>query len=94
MAGFGTITDVIAVEQPRSAVDFVEAVRMTCALIGDSPLLGAVFEFQRVEVPLSIRRMPVRGFRKYLVFYTVRPDVVVVLRVLHGARDLPELFGE
>ncbi len=33
-----------------------------------------------------------RAFRKYLVFYIPRSDGIEVVRVLHGARDLPAIF--
>jgi toxin ParE1/3/4 len=29
----------------------------------------------------------------YLILYRIDPDAVTVVRVLHGARDLPTLFG-
>lgn len=29
-------------------------------------------------------------FGKYLIFYRVKADAVEILRVLHGARKLPE----
>jgi plasmid stabilization system protein ParE len=34
----------------------------------------------------------VPGFESYLVFYVPSPGVVEVVRVLHGARDLPRLL--
>jgi len=34
----------------------------------------------------------VPGFESYLVFYVPSPGVVEVVRVLHGARDLPRFF--
>jgi hypothetical protein len=38
------------------------------------------------------RRVPVAGFPKHLVFYQSYPDEIVVLRIVHGARDLESLF--
>ena len=35
----------------------------------------------------------VKGFEKYLVFYRPLKDGIVVLRVIHGARDIEDLFG-
>jgi plasmid stabilization system protein ParE len=37
---------------------------------------------------------PAKGFEKYLVFYRVVPPMLGVVRVIHGAQDLPALFGE
>jgi toxin ParE1/3/4 len=47
----------------------------------------------------GLRFCPVSRFESYLVFYVPSPALVEVVRVLHGARDLPhlvdsELFGE
>lgn len=30
----------------------------------------------------------------YLIFYRIEPDAVVILRILHGARDLGDLLGD
>lgn len=32
------------------------------------------------------------SFRDYLIFYMPRPDGVEILRVVHGARELDDLF--
>jgi toxin ParE1/3/4 len=40
----------------------------------------------------NIRRMSISGFPKHLVFYRVEDREVLILRVLHGARDLESLF--
>ncbi len=36
-----------------------------------------------------MRRCTVVGFRNHLVFYGIEGDVVEVVRILHGARDIP-----
>jgi plasmid stabilization system protein ParE len=38
-------------------------------------------------------RVPVTGFPKHLIFYKVEGREVFVLRVIHGARDLENLFA-
>lgn len=43
--------------------------------------------------PLGARRVAVTGFPKHLVFYQSRGDEIVVLRIVHGARDLESLFS-
>ena len=32
------------------------------------------------------------GFPKHLIFYQVRKNEVLILRIVHGARDLESLF--
>jgi toxin ParE1/3/4 len=39
------------------------------------------------------RRVPVVGFSKHLVFYKSHESEILVLRVIHGARDLESLFS-
>ena len=39
------------------------------------------------------RRSPVAGFPKHLIFYRVREKEILILRVVHGARDLESLFS-
>jgi len=36
--------------------------------------------------------MSVPGFSKHLIFYTIESDRLLILRVVHGARDLESLF--
>jgi toxin ParE1/3/4 len=37
---------------------------------------------------------PVRGFERHLVFYRERDDGIEIVRVLHGARDIPSVMDE
>ncbi|HEX6005515.1 MAG TPA: type II toxin-antitoxin system RelE/ParE family toxin [Burkholderiales bacterium] len=37
--------------------------------------------------------MHVKNFDNHLIFYTVRPDGVSIVRVLHAARDWWSLLG-
>ena len=36
--------------------------------------------------------LPVRKFDNYLIFYRSTPEGLEIVRVVHGARDLPSLF--
>jgi len=42
----------------------------------------------------GLRRFPVHGFESYLIFYLPHPEGMDVIRVLHGARDIDNLFAE
>jgi len=39
----------------------------------------------------EIRSLVVAGFENYVVFYQVRKEDVFIVRLLHGARNLPDL---
>jgi hypothetical protein len=41
-----------------------------------------------------MRRWPVKGFEKILLFYFPLPDGLDLVRVVHGSRDLNRLFDE
>ena len=42
----------------------------------------------------GLRKLAVPGFRNYLIFFIETKDYVTVIRVLHGARDLPNVLKE
>ena len=41
-----------------------------------------------------MRRFLVRGFDNYLIFYLPQPGGIDVIRVLHGARDIDNIFAD
>lgn len=53
---------------------------------------GAPCKFTAPELR-GTRRMPVAGFAKHLIFYQFSESEILVLRVVHGARDLESLFS-
>ena len=71
----------IAADNSHRAVRFVQELRAAAERLGDMPrafpLLG---KYERA----GVRRHP---YRDYLVFYRIDTDRLVILRVLHGARD-------
>ena len=50
-------------------------------------VVGRLREFRSARLA-GLRSWPVPGFPKHLIFYRVDEDLVEVVRVLHGARDL------
>jgi len=42
----------------------------------------------------DMRRLPIEGFPKHLIFYRFdsATNTVIILRIIHGARDLPPLL--
>jgi toxin ParE1/3/4 len=83
----------IADDNLRAAEAFrltLERVRLTLA---DLPEIGRVYDFGNHELK-GLRMLPVPNFTKYLVFYVYREpeEEVEIIRVLHGARDIPALL--
>ena len=83
------IVEWIASENPVAARGFRAALDKLAATIGEHPRIGAL-KPQLASPPT--RFFPVRGF-PYVVVYTPDRDPPLIVRVLHGARDLLEVLG-
>ncbi|MDO8296126.1 MAG: type II toxin-antitoxin system RelE/ParE family toxin [Caulobacter sp.] len=77
------IADFIARDSPRRAIRFIAEIRATCEKLADAPFGHEL----QPQLQAGIRRA-VHG--RYLIFYSVNPDLIRVERILHGARDLKE----
>ena len=73
----------------EAADRLLRAAEDTFILIAKHPTLGSQRSFRKI---VGVRSRAVTGFKNYLVFYQLRGDKVVIVRVLHGMRDLPRLF--
>lgn len=56
------------------------------------PKIGAPLTLQRTELN-GLRKWRVKDFDNVLIFYLPRPDGVLIVRVLHAARDWWSLLG-
>jgi toxin ParE1/3/4 len=71
---------------------FLRAAERAFALLAAQPLMGQAYPHPRHS---ELRVWPIRRrFRKYLVFYRPIPGGVDIVRVLHGARDLPRVLQD
>ena len=89
----GQIVVTIADDQPAAAGRFVDAIERECEALRAFPRLGRARAF-RSPLLASLRSRPVSGFKSWLIFYRVLPDAIDVVRVLHGARDLPRVIDD
>lgn len=80
------IGDYIALDNPARAVTFIQEVRQHCEQIADGPMRYPA----RPELGATVR---VCGHGNYLIVFEPYGGGAVVLRVLHGARNLPGIFG-
>ena len=64
------------------------AIDQTFSFLAENPFAGP----SRTEFGVAMRSYPVRAYPHYLVFYLPLPDGVQVVRVMHGARNLPRFF--
>jgi len=80
------IGDYIAADNPLRALRFVRELRAQCQRITINPPGYRL----RTELGDGIRSC---AYGHYVIFFEAEPDAVVILRILHGARDLPAVFG-
>lgn len=80
----------IGKDNRRAAEAFREALQGVARLIGEHPLVGHARPDLARE---PYRFCVIRGF-PYVVAYDPTPARPVIVRVVHGARDLPEVLGE
>jgi toxin ParE1/3/4 len=59
--------------------------------IVETPGAGALCDFKSTALR-GLRRISLAGFPKHLLFYEFKEKKILVLRVLHGARDLESLL--
>ena len=79
------IGDYIARNNPPRAVSFIRQIRMRCVKITANPMAAPL----RHELGENIR-MVIVG--RYLIFYTTDSKMVRVERILHGGRNVLDLF--
>jgi len=69
------------------------AVDQTCSMLVNQPHAGVLYDSGLAQLE-GLRRFPVHGFESYLIFYLPHPEGMDVIRVLHGARDIDNLFAQ
>lgn len=81
-------------ESSHSAAEsFRPSVLATIQAIAEHPFAGPAVDWRPVHEG-TLRRRPIFGFPNHLVFYVASEERVEIIRVLHGARDLPALFDD
>ena len=79
------IHDFIAEDSLSMALRFINTLQEKCHLLAQSPAIGR----SREELAPSLRSFPVG---KHVIFYRDAQDGIEIIRILHGARDIPPLF--
>lgn len=59
--------------------------------IANNPRIGVKRDYGRPTLA-GFRMIAVRDFENYLVFYRIDGQVLRIIRVLHGARDIPNVL--
>jgi toxin ParE1/3/4 len=89
---FDEIYEYITHSNPDAALRFFDAARETFASIATNPGIGSSYQSQNKSL-LGLRKWGVKGFKKYIIFYLTTEDAVIVVRIIHGNRDLSRFLG-
>lgn len=85
------IATFIALDSIDQAIRFYDAANATYKMIVEAPSRWSLYRFTHPRLN-DIRKRAVLGFANHLVFYRIDADMVEIVRVLHGARDLSSIF--
>jgi toxin ParE1/3/4 len=80
------IRDYIANDNPAAARRLVERLRAQARKLAQTPGIGR----RREDLRYDLFSFPVG---RHVLFYRSQPGGIVLVRVIHGARDLPALFS-
>lgn len=83
--------DYIAQDNSNAALDFFDAARKTIANLAQNPGIGNFYSVSNSRLQ-GLRKVSVKGFEKYLIFYLASEDVLTVVRIIHGCRDIPTIL--
>ena len=87
----GRIQDELDAARDGFGERFFDAYEQACDLLATFPDIGALYG-DRPHRPPTLRCWPLSKF-KYVVFYQRYEDEVVIVRVIHGRRDLSAIAG-
>lgn len=87
-----TIVEFIAQDNLEAAGRFYNAVENTAAMLVELPNMGSPRSYPETELQ-NVRIFRVKDFEKYLIFYREIEETIEIVRIVHGARDLPKLFS-
>jgi len=86
---FQSIYRYIAQKNPNAARCLTDNIENTCEALASMPGMGKHPVY--VHDP-SVMVFPVKKYSDYLVFYSQVGTELLIIRILHGAQDLPVAF--
>jgi toxin ParE1/3/4 len=82
----------IPADNEDAAERWLDAVQRTSRdRLDKDPRSGVRRDYGRPALS-GLRMIGVPGFRPYLIFYRVDADAIRIARILHGARDIPNVL--
>jgi toxin ParE1/3/4 len=86
-------SEYIRQRSPSAALRFLKAAEAVFRQLASMPGMGERYE---TDNPLfqELRCFPIPKFPSHLVYYKSLRDGIIVIRVLHGARDIDGILGQ
>jgi toxin ParE1/3/4 len=81
----------ISQDNPEIALQFFDSTRTTIAQIARMPGIGSMFVTENERLK-GLRKWSVKDFRKYLIFYIDRDEIVEIVRILYATRDISDIL--
>ena len=76
---------------PKVAEGLIDELQSAFALLGRQPGIGSSRYAHELNIP-SLRSWPIKRY-PYLLFYFEHEETIDLIRVLHGARDIPSTLA-
>ena len=86
------IADYIARDNYRAAQMIFTAVWEATVQLARMPGMGRIREFENEEL-VDTRSWVIKGYENYVIYYRPVPGGIAVMRIIHGARNLEQIFG-
>jgi toxin ParE1/3/4 len=93
-ADLAEIAEYIAKDNIEAAIRFLESARRSMEFLTHSPKAGAEYMWSTNRRLRGVRKWSIDGFRQYLIFYRITTESIEIIRVVHGARDLPAVLAD
>ena len=87
------LSEYIRQRNPRAALRFLAAAEAISRQVAFMPGIGERFETDNALYQ-DLRWVPISGFPSHIVYYKPLADGVVIIRVIHAARDVDRIFDD
>jgi toxin ParE1/3/4 len=83
----------LRLRSPRAALRFLDAAEAIFRQLASMPGIGESYE---TTDPLyqDLRCFPIPKFPSHIVYYKPLTDGIIVIRILHGARDVDRILAQ
>lgn len=84
------ITAYIKKNSSRGALAVAREIKRICKLVGSMPYIGHLAEDIGAG---ELYHLPAGKYANYIIFYVLKDETPVIVRVIHAKRDIPALLS-